>query len=104
MKLFYKTEEVAEHLDLPTSTVEHYIRYFNLKINKVGKNRKFSHQNLEKLSQISDLIHKQGFTLETAKEKLKTQNVAKADNAEIILKLESVKSMLLTLKNSIDNV
>ncbi|MGL4629990.1 MAG: MerR family transcriptional regulator [Leadbetterella sp.] len=105
MKLFFTTQEVSEHFDLPASTIEHYVRYFGLKINKAGKNRKYTHADLEKLEKIVSLIHKEGYTLEGAKEKLKSKKeiVENIPKSEIILRLTAAKEILVRLKETLQN-
>ncbi len=98
MKLFFTSEEVATHFNLPASTIEHYVRFFNLKINKVGKNRKFNHQNMEVLGKIIQLVQEEGHTLEGAKDKLKEKVVQSNKNEELINRLTEVRKTLIILK------
>jgi DNA-binding transcriptional MerR regulator len=102
MKLFFSSEEVASHFSLPVSTIEHYIRFFNLKINKVGKNRRYDHANMEALGRIVQLVHTDGHTLEGAKEKLKSKQVTGTNTTnEVIQRLLEVKKTLLMIKEKI---
>lgn len=98
MKIFFSTEEVAQQLEIPVSSVDFYVRTFRLNILKVGKNRKYSHADIEKLQKIVDLIHKEGFTIEGAKDKLKAKEIKTSVNDEVILRLKEVRKTLEFIK------
>ena len=101
MKLFFSSEEVATHFNLPVSTIEHYIRFFNLKINKVGKNRKYDHKNMEVLERIVHLIQSEGYTLEGVKDKLKEKVSQTSTNQEVINRLSEIRKTLVLLKEKL---
>jgi DNA-binding transcriptional MerR regulator len=65
---------------------------------KVGKNRKYSHADIEKLQKIVDLIHKEGFTIEGAKDKLKAKEIKSSINDEVILRLKEIRKTLEFIK------
>ncbi len=98
MKIFFSTEEVAQQLEIPVTSVDFYVRTFRLNILKVGKNRKYSHADIEKLQKIVDLIHKEGFTIEGAKDKLKAKEIKTSVNDEVILRLKEVRKTLEFIK------
>ncbi|MBK6979844.1 MAG: MerR family transcriptional regulator [Cytophagaceae bacterium] len=102
MKLFFTTEEVAGHLNLPLPTLEFYIKTFNVKIQKVGKNRRYSHTDLDKLQKIVNLIQVEGYTLEGAREKLKEKKIEKDNKKEVIVRLKEIKKSLEWLSESIE--
>ncbi len=99
MKLFYTTEEVVEHLSIPKTTLEYYILEFKLNIKKAGKNRKFSHKDIEKLQRITDLINKGGFTIEGTKEQLRQKEKTANENEEVIERLLEIRKSLVFLRN-----
>jgi DNA-binding transcriptional MerR regulator len=101
MKLFFSSEEVATHFNLPVSTIEHYIRFFNLKINKVGKNRRYDHANMDALGNIVNLIHIEGHTLEGVKEKLKSKHKGLGSKDEVTQRLIEVRKTLIMIKEKI---
>jgi DNA-binding transcriptional MerR regulator len=101
MKLFFSSDEVATHFNLPVSTIEHYIRFFNLKINKVGKNRRYDHANMDVLGNIINLIHTEGHTLEGVKDKLKSKHKSPGNKEEVILRLLEVRKTLVMIKEKI---
>ncbi|MCP9746268.1 MerR family transcriptional regulator [Lacihabitans sp. CS3-21] len=98
MKIFFSTEEVAQQLEIPITSVDFYVRTFRLNILKVGKNRKYSHTDIEKLQKIVDLIHKEGFTIEGAKDKLKAKEIKSSINDEVILRLKEIRKTLEFIK------
>jgi DNA-binding transcriptional MerR regulator len=98
MKLFFSTDEVAQQLEIPVTTVDFYVRSFRMNIQKVGKNRKYSHTDIEKLQKIVDLINKEGFTLEGAKEKLKHREVKTSVNEEVVTRLKEIRKTLEYIK------
>ncbi|MCP9767029.1 MerR family transcriptional regulator [Lacihabitans sp. LS3-19] len=102
MKLFFSTEEVAQQLEIPITSVDFYVRKFRLNIQKVGKNRKYSHADIEKLQKIVDLIQKEGFTIEGAKEKLKAKEVVENKNSEVIERLKEIRKTLEFIKEGIE--
>lgn len=101
MKLFYSTDEVVEHLNIPKTTLEYYLLEFKVNIKKAGRNRKFSHKDIEKLQRITDLINKEGFTLEGVKEQLRQKKKTENENEEVIARLLEIKKSLLFLRNGI---
>jgi DNA-binding transcriptional MerR regulator len=101
MKLFYSTDEVVEHLNIPKTTLEYYLLEFKINIKKAGRNRKFSHKDIEKLQRIIDLITKEGFTLEGAKEQLRQKKKTDNENEELIARLLEIKKSLVFLRNGI---
>ncbi len=103
MKLFYSTEEVCTHLEIPRTTLEYYLLEFKLNIRKSGRNRKFSHKDIEKLQRIVDLVQKEGFTLEGAKEQLRLKAKNDNENEEIIQRLQEIRKSLVFLKDGIES-
>jgi len=98
MKIFFSTEEVAQQLEIPITSVDFYVRTFRLNILKVGKNRKYSHTDIDKLQKIVNLIHKEGFTIEGAKDKLKAKEIKSSVNDEVILRLKEIRKTLEFIK------
>lgn len=99
MKLFYSTDEVVEHLNIPKTTLEYYLLEFKINIKKAGRNRKFSHKDIEKLQRITDLINKEGFTIEGTKEQLRLKTKTDNENEEVIARLLEIRKSLVFLRN-----
>lgn len=103
MKLFYTTKEVADHLQINESKLSYYISEFKLNIKMVGRVRKYSHKDIEKLEQILDLTKESGFTLQGAKEQLKIKKQTTKQNNTVKEKLLDIKKTLQILQNAISD-
>ena len=99
MKLFYSTDEVVKHLNIPKTTLEYYLLEFKINIKKAGRNRKFSHKDIDKLQRITDLMSHEGFTVAGAKEQLLQKTKTENENEEIIDRLMEIRKSLVFLRN-----
>ena len=104
-KLYYSIGDVAKMFDVNTSLIRFWEKEFpsvQPKKNKKG-NRLFSPKNIMELQRIYHLVKVEGHTLEGAKKALKTKSeitpTTPSNNADIIKKLEHVKSKLIALKS-----
>ena len=110
-KLYYTIGEVADMFKVNTSLIRFWEKEFAIiqpKKNKKG-NRLFTPKDIANLDRIYDLVKIKGHTLEGAKKALKSKttddNSAKlvekkiTTPEEVVIKLESIKSRLLLLKN-----
>lgn len=98
-KVYYPIGEVAAIFGVNTSLIRFWEKEFDIirpRKNKKG-NRLFTKADLENFQIIFDLVKKQGYTLDGAKQKLKESvgNVPKND--QLYEKLESLKTKLLEL-------
>lgn len=98
MKLFYSTEEVAQHFEVAPSKIRYYEREFNLKIQTRGKNKAFTKKDIEKLGEIIALVDEDNFTLQGVKEQLKSKKIKKNDNKGVIDRLTYVREVLVKIK------
>ncbi|TXB65251.1 MerR family transcriptional regulator [Vicingus serpentipes] len=102
-KLYYAIGEVAEMFNVNTSLIRFWEKEFDIikpKKNKKG-NRLFTKQDIDNFHLIFHLVKERGFTLEGAKNKLKSSKKETTDNFEIIQKLKNIKSFLLELKEEL---
>jgi DNA-binding transcriptional MerR regulator len=102
-KLYYAIGEVAEMFKVNTSLIRFWEKEFDIikpKKNKKG-NRLFTKQDIDNFHLIFHLVKERGFTLEGAKNKLKSKKKETTDNFEIIQKLKNIKSFLLELKEEL---
>jgi DNA-binding transcriptional MerR regulator len=102
-KLYYAIGEVAEMFKVNTSLIRFWEKEFDIikpKKNKKG-NRLFTKQDIDNFHLIFHLVKERGFTLEGAKNKLKSNKKETTDNFEIIQKLKNIKSFLLELKEEL---
>lgn len=108
-KLYYSIGEVATLFDVNTSLIRFWEKEFTIiqpKKNSKG-NRLFTVKDIEHFNKIYQLVKLEGYTLEGAKKALKLKAPAQKteseeqdspSNDQIILKLEEIKSKLLSAK------
>lgn len=102
-KLYYSIGEVCKILDVNASLVRFWEKEFDilkLKKNKKG-NRLFTKDDLDNIKLIYHLVKVRGFTLQGAKDKLKSGKTNAKSEAEVVQSLEKVKSFLLDLKSQL---
>ena len=99
-KIYYTIGEIAEMFDVNTSLVRYWEQEFDIlkpKKNKKG-NRLFTEQDVDNLFLIYHLVKEKGFTLQGAKDQLKTQGKKVRQEAELAKTLQEVKAFLINLK------
>jgi DNA-binding transcriptional MerR regulator len=102
-KRYYRIGEVANAFQVNTSLVRFWEKEFDIikpKKNKKG-NRLFTQEDIKNFKLIFNLVKERGFTLDGAKQMLKKNPEGIFNNHDIITRLESVKSELLKIKNSL---
>lgn len=102
-KRYYKIGEVAKAFNVNASLIRFWDKEFDVlkpKKNKKG-NRMFTPDDIKNLQMIYHLVKEKGFTLEGARQKLKSKPDEIKDNFDIISKLEAVKAELLKIKNQL---
>lgn len=108
-KLYYSIGEVAKMFDVNTSLIRFWEKEFpsvSPKKNKKG-NRLFTPKEIAKIDRIYVLVKEKGYTLDGAKKALKQKSndaeeietSTSVDNSEMIMRLESIKKRLISLKN-----
>ena len=91
MKLFYNTNEVAEILGINASKVRFYEKEFKLRFERVGRERKITQKDIDRLRQIIEEKTKGNLTLKGTHRRLnKKTDVNKNKNA--------LKAKLLTIR------
>jgi DNA-binding transcriptional MerR regulator len=103
-KLFYSIGEVSEKFNVNASLIRFWEKEFDIiKPKKNGKgNRMFTKSDIENFRLIFHLVKERGYTLQGAKEKLKSTTTEEAnENVEIVKSLERVKGFLLELKEEL---
>ena len=98
-KRYYSIGEVAKAFEVNTSLIRFWETTFDiLKPKKNAKgNRKFTPEDIKNLQLIYHLVKEKGYTLDGAKDQLKTLN----KNFEVIKKLEKIKANLINIKNEL---
>ncbi|MEO5642980.1 MAG: MerR family transcriptional regulator [Bacteroidia bacterium] len=100
VKLYYSIGEVAKMFDVNASLLRFWEKEFDIikpKKNKKG-DRIFTQEDVADFRAIYHLVKERGYTLQGAKEKLKSNKNDTFDNVEMVKSLERVKGFLLELK------
>ncbi|MGJ8684585.1 MAG: MerR family transcriptional regulator [Nonlabens sp.] len=101
-KLYYSMGEITKAFDVNASLIRFWEKEFDIlqpKKNSRG-NRKFTKTDVENLQTIYHLVKERGFTLEGARDYMKTHK-NELSQLEIIKKLEHVKAELLKIKEQL---
>ncbi|HEY0668310.1 MAG TPA: MerR family transcriptional regulator [Sphingobacteriaceae bacterium] len=102
-KLYYTMGEVTAMFEVNASQIRFYEREFDIlqpKKNKKG-NRLFTPEDVENLKIIFNLVKDKGYTLQGAKEFLRSNKDEAKENQKIIDSLERVKQFLLEVKEQL---
>ena len=102
-KRYYKIGEVSKAFGVNASLIRFWEKEFEIikpKKNSKG-DRMFTQLDIKNFQMIFHLVKEKGFTLEGAKNKLKTQPKKTVDNIDIINRLEAVKAELLKIRNEL---
>lgn len=105
-KLYYTITEVAEMLDIPSSTIRFWEKEFKeLHPKRDSKgSRKYTPKDIEIIGRINYLVKEHGFTIEGARGRLKENEEQELDTIDLAQRLESIKGFLLNFKSNIDKL
>lgn len=101
-KLYYSMGEVTQAFEVNASLIRFWEKEFDVlqpKKNSRG-NRKFTKDDIKSLQTIYHLVKEKGYTLEGAREYMKTHK-SELDRFEIVRKLEHVREELLKIKKGL---
>lgn len=102
-KVYYRIGEVAGMFNVNASLIRFWEKEFD--IIKPYRNKKgtrfFTKQDVDNFHLIFHLVKERGFTLQGAREKLKSNPEETVDQAEITRRLQKVKHFLLSLKEEL---
>ncbi|HWV72720.1 MAG TPA: MerR family transcriptional regulator [Pseudosphingobacterium sp.] len=99
-KLYYTMGEVTEMFGVNASQIRFYEREFDIiqpKKNKKG-NRLFTPEDIENFKIIFNLVKNKGYTLQGARDYLKTNKTQAKENQRVIDSLEKLKQFLVEVK------
>jgi DNA-binding transcriptional MerR regulator len=102
-KMYYTMGEVSAMFDVNASLIRFYEKEFDVlqpKKNKKG-NRLFTPEDVENLKIIFHLIKDKGYTLNGAKEHLKSNSNDTRDSQRVISSLENLKKFLLEVRDEL---
>ena len=98
-KLYYRIGEVSEMFNVPTSTIRYWESEFEvLRPRKSTKgNRLFTERDLRYLQIIYQLVKVKGYTIQGAKDAMKTKFDKLEENAMMIRTLNNAREFLVDL-------
>lgn len=102
-KVYYSIGEVAELFEVNQSLIRFWEKEFDIlspSKNKKG-NRLFTKNDLNNLRLIYHLVKERGYTLQGARDKIKSNREDVEKNVEIIDTLQEIKGFLLELKQGL---
>ncbi|HAY89306.1 MAG TPA: MerR family transcriptional regulator [Bacteroidetes bacterium] len=102
-KLYYSISEVSKHFEVAPSLLRYWETEFNtLKPKRNTKGTRFyTTKDIDEIARIYLLVKEKGYTLQGAKDKIKTDKRSVDSNVEIVEKLQSIKSFLVQLKQEL---
>lgn len=102
-KLYYSIGEVAEMFNVAPSLIRFWESEFEIiqpKKNRKG-NRQFTREDIDNVKLIFHLVKEKGFTLQGAKEMVKSDSVALRDKMEVIDSLRNIRKFLQELRENL---
>ena len=99
-KLYYSIGEVADMLGVSKSLIRYWENEFdflNPKKNRKG-DRRFTKENIQQLLIIYELVKQRGFTLEGAKQEIKTTRKRLITKQEITTRLQHLRNEISDLR------
>lgn len=102
-KRYYSISEVSRIFGLSVAKLRFWEENFpSLKIqrNRSGE-RVFQHKDLEHLQFIYELVEERRFTLEGARNYIKTKQRKQSENAEVLARLQRLRGFLVELREEI---
>jgi DNA-binding transcriptional MerR regulator len=102
-KLYYKIGEVAEIFKVNPSLIRFYENEFDIikpQRNKKG-NRLFTQNDVDNFHTIFHLIKEKGYTLEGAKQQLKSKQSSAPEQVDIVKSLQRIKRFLLEIRSEL---
>ena len=102
-KMYYSISEVAEQLQVKASLIRFWEREFpQLSPRKSRKgNRQFNHEDIELLNIIHQLVKKQGYTLEGAKQALQKDKQDIRERHKHVQALKDLRHFLSQLSEAL---
>ena len=102
-KLYYSIGEVAEIFNVAPSLIRFWESEFEIiqpKKNRKG-NRQFTKEDIENVRLIYHLVKEKGFTLQGAKEMVKSDSNALQDKIQVIDSLKRIRKFLLEIREQL---
>jgi len=105
-KLYFKIGEVAKITKVQPYVLRYWESEFNLIKPKksLSKQRIYSRRDLEHILQIKRLLHKERYTLEGAKKKLREINTENINQMNFTFPTKSAKTELLKIQKELKHI
>jgi DNA-binding transcriptional MerR regulator len=102
-KLYWTIGEVAEDFGVNTSLLRYWEKEFDeLRPERTSKNgRRYTKKDRELVRLIRHLLKDQGYTIQGAKEKLRTDRKGVETNTDIMERLLRIRSLLIEVKGGL---
>lgn len=104
-KKYFSIGEVAEQLNVATSLIRFWESEFDIikpKKNRKG-NRQFTREDIENVKLIYHLVKEKGYTLQGAKDLIKSNSGNLKDKMDMTEKLKEIKSFLKEILDRLPN-
>lgn len=105
-KMFYKIGDVAEILNIPTSTLRFWEKEFTvIKPKRNAKNiRVYTAKDIETIKMIYYLVKEKGLKLDAAQAMIKRNRDGVSKQWEVVDRLKQVKEQLIQLDNALGSL
>ena len=102
-KRYYRIGDVAEILQLPSSTLRYWEKEFTIiRPHRSSKNiRLYTAKDIETIRMIAYLVKEKGLKLDAAQQMIKRNRDGVSKRFEVIERLKSIKERLQTLERSL---
>ena len=103
-KILYSIQEVAKMFDVNASTLRYWEKEFDsIRPYKSDKGtRQYRGEDIEAIRLVHHLVREKGLTISGAKQQLKDNKGKVVQTEEVIRRLKSVRSELLTMREEIE--
>jgi DNA-binding transcriptional MerR regulator len=102
-KLYYPISEVAELMDVNASTLRYWEKEFdNIRPHRNKKgNRFYTASDIESIRMIRYLLKDKGFTIQGARDQLKSHAESTKKSMDVVRSLESIKDFLIQIRDEL---
>lgn len=103
-RMFWTIGEVADDLGVNTSVLRYWEKEFGmLRPKRTGKgDRLYTKDDIAKVREIQRLLKDEGFTIQGARERLRSKDRVEDGRAELIGRLRAVREQLLDIRAQLD--
>ena len=105
-KKFYRIGDVAEILNIPTSTLRYWEKEFNvIKPKRNAKNiRVYTVKDIETIKMIYYLVKEKGLKLDAAQAMIKRNRDGVSKQFEVVERLKAIREQLVQLNIALDSI